>query len=459
MNGVVGLFIEFAVANCGCGGPVCVGGGGAGTRTACNPPRETQPTTHNVQSALVIHGIELCFGKAVHFDLATTSKTLRCRGCLHCVRERSDEYPCERVRTHQGWYNGSSICPDLDQPFFDVRVEDKQLKQELSEIAKADFIAFDERFFDLIGPRPKLESMFNLSRDESLKEAPVYIPSSNSLFISDIGARKQMRIDLTEKEPTFEYIELKPPLATINGAAYSEKDGLIYVTVHTSDGVDGGIYSIDPDTLERKVVLNNFLGHRFNSPNDLVIAENGLFFTDPPYAQIMGNGSAAQLRPNVYFFDPSSHVLRPVEEDLQLPNGIALSPDGKTLYIADSGALCQPIGKPTVSSKHRSIYAYDLVNGLATNRRLVYIADFWVPDGIKVSESGNLYAAAGIFVDIISPDGVLLGKIQTAGLMQNLIFAGPELNELWLVGIGGVYRTRISDQGIPFSKKTQFFIQ
>lgn len=329
----------------------------------------------------------------------------------------------------------------------------------MSEIAKADFIAFDERFFDLIGPRPKLESMFNLSREESLKEAPVYIPSSNYLFISDIGARKQMRINLTEEEPTFEYIELNPPLATINGAAYSEKDGLIYVTVHTSDGVDGGIYSIDPDTLERKVVLNNFLGHRFNSPNDLVIAENGLFFTDPPYAQIMGNGSVAELRPNVYFFDPSSHVLRPVEEDLQLPNGIALSPDGKTLYIADSGALCQPIGQPTVSSKHRSIYAYDLVNGLATNRRLVYIADFWVPDGIRASKSGNLYAAAGIFVDIISPDGVLLGKIQTAGLMQNLIFAGPELNELWLVGIGGVYRTRISDQGIPFSKKTQFSIQ
>src|SRR2546423_446883 len=108
MNDVVGLFIEFAVANCGCGGVVCVGRCGAGTRTDCNPPRELQPTTHNVQSSLVIHRIELCFGKAVYLDLATSSKTLPCRGCLHCVCERSDEYPCERVRTHQGWYNGGT---------------------------------------------------------------------------------------------------------------------------------------------------------------------------------------------------------------------------------------------------------------------------------------------------------------------------------------------------------------
>jgi len=350
-----------------------------------------------------------------------------------------------------------SFPTNSDQPFFDLKVKDNTLKKELAEIAKADFIAFDERFFDLIGPRPKLEPMFNLST--SLREAPVYIPSSNTLFLSDIGARKQMRINLTEQDPTFEYVELSPPLATINGAAYSEKDNLIYVTVHTSDGVSGGIYAFDPETLERHTVVNNFFGHHFNSPNDLVIAKNGLYFTDPPYAQIMGNGSEAELRPNVYFLDPESHVLRPVEEDLQLPNGVALSPDGKILYIADSGALCQPIGQPTVSSKHRSIYAYDNVNGLLTNRRLVYIADFWVPDGIRVSRSGNLYAASGIFVDIISPDGVLLGKIHMGGLMQNLIFAGPDLNELWIVGIGGVYRTRITDQGIPFSKSSQFHIQ
>ena len=338
----------------------------------------------------------------------------------------------------------------LDEPFFDIGITDKHVEKELEEIANAEFIAFDVRFFDLIGSRPLLEPMFNLSKTISLREAPVYVPTSNLLFVSDMGARKPMRINLTEKEPTLEYVSLHPHLESINGAAYSAFDNLIYATVNPSPGISGGIYAIDPETLETFPVVNNYVGHHFNSPNDLVVQDDGLWFTDPPYAALLGNGSTAELRPNVYFYNTSSHVLKAVDENLQLPNGIALSPDNKILYVADSGALCQPIGQPTVASEHRSIYAYDIVDSLLFNKRLVYITDFWVPDGVKVSASGTIYTAAGIFVDVISPDGVLLGKIRTQGSMQNLIFAGPKYEELWIVGLGGVYRTRISDPGIPF---------
>ena len=330
----------------------------------------------------------------------------------------------------------------------------------MKEISEAEFIAFDEKFFDLIGSKPRLESMFNLSL--SLREAPVYLPSSNLLFVSDMGVRKLMRINLTEKEPSFEYITLDPHLESINGAAYSEVDNLIYATVNGAgeSEISAGIYAIDPKTLKTRPVLNNYVGHHFNSPNDLVIQGDGLWFTDPPYAALLGNGSAAEMRHNVYFYNTTSGIVRAVEEDLQLPNGIALSPDGKILYLADSGALCQPIGQPTVPTRHHSIYAYDIVNGQLHDKRLVYITDYWVPDGMKVSKSGNLYTAAGIFVDVISPEGVLLGKIRTSGSMQNLIFAGPKYDELWIVGIGGVYRTKMVDQGIPVSSSGfQFHIQ
>lgn len=326
----------------------------------------------------------------------------------------------------------------------------------MEEISKAEFIAFDETFFDLIGSKPRLEPMFNLS--ESLREAPVYVPSSKTLYISDMGAHKQMQIDLSKDDPNMEYVVLDPPLEAINGAAYSAADDLIYATVNPTGSATSGIYAIDPKTLKTWPVLNNYVGHHFNSPNDLVILNNGLYFTDPPYAQIMGNGSTAELRPNVYFYNTSTFTVRAVEEDLQLPNGIALSPDNKVLYLADSGALCQPIGQPTVSSKHHSIYAYDIVDGLLHNRRLVYISDFWVPDGVKVSRSGLIYTAAGIFVDVIRPDGVLLGKIRTPGLMQNLVFAGPKYDQLWIVGIGGVYRTQIKDRGISV-ESSRFRIQ
>ena len=338
-------------------------------------------------------------------------------------------------------------------------MKDKRVEKELKEISEAEFIAFDEKFFDLIGSKPRLEPMFNLSL--SLREAPVYLPSSNLLYVSDMGMRQQMRINLTEKEPSFEYVTLDPHLKSINGAAYSDADNLIYATVN-GDGeseVSAGIYAIDPKTLKTHPVLNNYVGHHFNSPNDLVIQGDGLWFTDPPYAALLGNGSVAEMRHNVYFYNTTSGIVRAVEEDLQLPNGIALSPDGKILYLADSGALCQPIGQPTVPTRHHSIYAYDIVKGQLHDKRLVYITDHWVPDGVKVSDSGNIYTAAGIFVDVISPEGVLLGKIRTTGSMQNLIFAGPKYDELWIVGIGGLFRTKMADRGIPVSSASQFHLQ
>jgi gluconolactonase len=343
-----------------------------------------------------------------------------------------------------------------DQPFFDIRVSDKHLQEELDEIADAQFIAFDDKFFDVIGRRPHLEPMFNLSL--SLREAPVYVHSTNTLFVSDMGKQKWMRINLTDDEPELDYVTLKPHITSVNGAAYSAKDKLIYCTVNGADGEGApGIYAVDPKTLESHVVVNNYIGHHFNSPNDLVVDGDTIWFTDPPYAALLGNGSAAELRPTVFFYNTTSHVLRAVEEDIQLPNGIALSPDAKILYVADSGALCQPIGQPTVPTRHHSVYAFDIGTGL-TNKRLVYSADFWVPDGIKVSRSGVIYSAAGIFIDVVSPEGELLGKIHTKGLMQNLVFAGPKYEELWMVGLGGVYRTRLADQGIPLST-SQFRIQ
>jgi gluconolactonase len=370
------------------------------------------------------------------------------------LKNRLNVLPEGFGHTQEG--NSPNQPSNPDEPFFNIKVPNERIRSELEKISAAQFIAFDSSFFDLIGPKPRLQRMFNLST--SLREAPVYIPSSNALFVSDMGARKQMRINLTEENPTLEYVSYDPPLEGINGAAYSVLDDLIYATVNPSEDVSSGIYAIDPYTLESHVVLNNYVGHHFNSPNDLVVDGHGIWFTDPPYASLLGNGSTAELRPNVYFYDISSTVLRVVEEDLQLPNGIALSPDRKVLYIADSGALCQPIGRPTVASEHRSIYAYDILNGQLRNRRLVYISDFWVPDGIKVSRAGYIFAAAGIFVDVISPEGILVGKIRFHGLMQNVIFAGPRLDALWVVGLGGVYKIKLSDQGIPFSR-SQFHLQ
>jgi sugar lactone lactonase YvrE len=340
----------------------------------------------------------------------------------------------------------------VDQPFFDITVTDPDIEKDLEKISKADFIAFDERFFDVIGSEPTWESLYDLP--DGLREAPVYIPQQNTLYFSDQAAGKLIALNLTEEPPTYNTVPISPPLEGINGMMYSTHDGLIYATVNKCPSAEAGIYSIDPVTLKTKSVVNNFIGHPFNSPNDLAVSPGGIWFTDPPYAALLGNASAAELRAVVYYYNISTSILRPVEEDIQLPNGIATSVDGKTLYIADSGALCQPIGQPTIPTRHHTVYAYDIVApGHIRNKRLYYIADLWVPDGLKVSRNGYLYSAAGRFVDVIDTEGVLLGKITFPGIVANVEFAGENYDDLWIVGFGGIFRAKIKDQGVDQGRK------
>jgi gluconolactonase len=332
-------------------------------------------------------------------------------------------------------------------------VSEKNTESDLAKIAKADFISFDDRFFDIIGKEPSLDEMYNLSF--SLREAPVYIPSTNIVFIADQGAGKQIKLNLSVEPPSYEFITLNPPLEGINGAIYSPFDGLIYATVNACPSAEAGIYSINPITFETQVVVNNFIGHHFNSPNDLALTDDIIWFTDPPYAALLGNASSSELRPSVYSYNLTSKSLRAIEEDIQMPNGIATDAENKILYIADSGALCKPIGEPTVPTKHHSVYAYDIVPpGQIRNRRLLYVSDFWVPDGLKLSQSGNLYSAAGVFVDVVSPEGDLLGKIRFPGIVANVVFAGSKLDQLWVVGISGIYRAKIKDRGIDLTRSS-----
>jgi len=76
-------------------------------------------------------------------------------------------------------------------------------------------------------------------------------------------------------------------------------------------------------------------------------------------------------------------------------------------------------------------------------RCTIYQTDQWIPDGIKVVKSGNIYTAAGNFIGVVDPDGVLLGKIRTPTFTTNLVFAGS--GGLWQVGQGAAYRVLIAE--------------
>ena len=166
-------------------------------------------------------------------------------------------------------------------------------------------------------------------------------------------------------------------------------------------------------------LADRYDGNRFNSPNDAVYDSQGaLYFTDPPYGLPEGPGDPTQETPfNGVYRLSTDGVVTLLTDELSRPNGIALSPDERTLYVANS-------------DPGRAIWmAYDrLPDGSIANGRVFFDATEWVPerlglpDGMKVDAAGNLFATGPGGVLVFAPDGRHLGTIRTTQATANCAF-------------------------------------
>ena len=156
-------------------------------------------------------------------------------------------------------------------------------------------------------------------------------------------------------------------------------------------------------------LADRYDGKKFNSPNDLALAKNGdIFFTDPPYGLEGGNKSPIKELTFSGVYRLSAGKVTLLTDELTYPNGIALSPDEKTLYVNVS------------DPKAPLIHAYDLAaDGTIGNHRVLFDMSPLtktgpgLPDGLKVDRAGNLWTTGPNGVLIISPAGKHLGTIQT----------------------------------------------
>jgi len=187
--------------------------------------------------------------------------------------------------------------------------------------------------------------------------------------------------------------------------------------------------------------------NRFNSPNDLVIHSNGdIYFTDPPYGLERGNQSPDKEIPfnGVYRVNPQGEVTL-LEQELTYPNGIALSPDEMTLYVAVSDST-----KPVVM-------AYDLneVGTLNLRSRRVFFDGSALaragargaPDGLKVDVRGNVWTTGPGGVLVLSPAGKHLGTISTGDFVANCGW-GHDGSVLYLTSNKDLYRIQTSTRGV-----------
>ncbi|MFN0197705.1 MAG: SMP-30/gluconolactonase/LRE family protein, partial [Planctomycetaceae bacterium] len=212
--------------------------------------------------------------------------------------------------------------------------------------------------------------------------------ADGSVYFSDIMNNRILRFDPATKK----FAVWRFPSGRSNGLLFDPQGKLLVCEGNEmGNGEDGGrrVSRTDLTTGESVVLTDRFEGKRYNSPNDIAACSNGfIFFTDPCY----GDRSTMELpHDSVYRIAPDGKVsLAITQPHIQRPNGIALSPDEKTLYLVDS---CPVIGG------NRKIWAFDLTcDGELSGQRTVYdFAPGRGGDGMAVDQRGNLYVAAGIY--------------------------------------------------------------
>jgi sugar lactone lactonase YvrE len=252
-------------------------------------------------------------------------------------------------------------------------------------------------------------------------EGPAWLREGKLAF-SDIPENKMFVWDGT-KSSVF-----RDPSGNANGNTIGP-DGLLYTAHHASRDVtiqvDGKV----------SVVVGEFGGKKFNSPNDLVHRKNGdLYFTDPPYGL---GGKPSDVGFSGVFLYRKSKELVALARDFETPNGIAFSPDEKVCYVADT------------RKKHVRAFEVRKDGTFGAGRMFAENMD-GNPDGMRVDQKGNLYVAAGGGIHVFDSKGVKLGLIPVPENPTNLAWGGKDGKTMYVTARTSVYEIRVKIAGVRF---------
>jgi gluconolactonase len=278
------------------------------------------------------------------------------------------------------------------------------------------------------------------------------VHADGSIYFSDINGNRILKMDAQGSVSTF-----RADSGRTNGNTF-DREGRLISCEGAENGPGGRRRIVRTDLASGKVevLTERYEGKRYNSPNDVVVDPAGrIWFTDPLYA--LDRSTMEHDHEAVYRIDTDGKVTRVITQPaIGRPNGLAITPDGQTLYLIDSNYI-----KPDAN---RKIWAFDIAtNGSVSKQRQVY--DFGRGrggDGMRLDTNGNLWVAAGVSaprtanesadvptgVYVISPKGELLGRIPIPeDVITNLAFGGPDKKTLFVTAGKTLYKVPTAASG------------
>lgn len=301
-------------------------------------------------------------------------------------------------------------------------------------------VAFDGRFGDIVGSDAVIEE---LGSGYQWAEGPAWDAERQTLYFTDVPAN--VAYSWNEQRGVREF--LNPSSGTTPGedgfreqganGLLMAKDGSLLMCNHGARNLQ----AYDLASGQRTVLADRFQGKRFNSPNDVIAHSDGrLFFTDPPYGlEGLNDSPLKELKANGVYVRAVDGTVTRMLDDMTFPNGVALSPDEKYLYIAQSdpeAALVRRVALDGSSDDRKWFDATPFMDGFPG-----------LPDGIAVSTDGYLCVAGPGGVLVIDPEGVCLGRILTGSATANCAF-GEDGRTLFMTAQDRLLKVKTRMQGL-----------
>lgn len=289
-----------------------------------------------------------------------------------------------------------------------------------------------EQFVDVDHPPTSIAS------DCTWTEGPVWL--NDALYFNDIPAKRMLK--WTESDG----VSIVFPNSEFANGNTLDNAGNMISCEHGGRRV---IRRLDPENFNSvEVIAQQYEGKRLNSPNDVVVHNDGsIWFTDPPYGincDIEGYAADSELSGNHVYRVDTDGTITTVATDFDKPNGLAFNPDQTQIYIADSGAILGASFPDMDRSLPHHVRRFDIVNNQLENGIVFYDVEPGVPDGLRVDHEGYVWCSAMDGIHCLTPDATLIGKIRLPSPTSNLCFGGPDGQDMFITSSDRVYRVRTS---------------